>query len=654
MAGELDKKPSRNLSDIQSKAVADEARENLQLAWQSDRDNRQEAMRDLRFLANDQWPDAVKRQRQAEHRPMLTINVLPQFLRQVTNDIRQADLSIKVSPVDNKSDPKLAKVYNGLLKQIQYKSSAKAIYASAAEHQCGCGIGWFEVVTDYADEDSFDQEVLIKRIPYPLSVYDDPNAVEPDRSDSMHRNITYMLSKEAFERKYPDKRSDSVDRPSDGSEWLSWGDTDKIRLSNYWRKTPYEKTLALLPDGAVIDITELDRSLLPMLQIVRTRKHRCHKVEMYVVSGHEVLEGPYEWAGKHLPQVPVIGSEIPLEHGCYRYGVIRMARDPAQLYNYAQSAIAEYIGMAPKAPYKATADQIGPYKEQWDSANVSNRPYLLYKRDAPNDAGPTREHPPELPVALIKQAETAAEDQKRTTGLYDASLGKGTSAQSGVSIARQQLEGDTANYHYADNFQRSLEYAGRVIIDLIPKIYDNERTIRILGDDETEEFVEINKVLYEMGDQKIMVNDLSQASFDVRVTIGPSQSTKRIEQSQFMSEFIKLLDPPQRAATADLLAASQDWEGAEEIAKRLKNMVPPALLVDPEDPNAPPPPDPMDDPMVQLDMAEKEGKARKLEAEADRAEIENAMLVGQAEAGYHPTQQPPAPPAPPKQPKGPR
>lgn len=631
--------------------VVEEAREQLQRSWQGDKDNRIEAMRDLRFLANDQWPEDVRRQRELDGRPVLTINDLPQFLNQVTNDIRQADLSIKVSPVDNTSDPDIAKIYNGLIRQIQRKSSASAVYGTSVNHQCGCGIGWFEITTGYCDSMSFDQEILIKSIPYPLAVYDDPDAIELDRSDAMNRNITFMITREAFEKKYPDAKTDSFSRPSDGGDWLPWAANNKIRISRYWRKVPKKKTIGMLSNGYVVETTGMAREIKQAIGVVQERQVASHRVEMFIVSGAEVLEGPFHWAGEYLPQVPVVGSEIPLEHGIYRHGVIRMARDPAQLYNFAQSAIAEHIGQAPKAPYKANPKSISKYKQVWDSANLENRPYLPYDPQFNGDQGPTRERPPDMPVALIQQAETAANDKKKTTGIYDASLGAPSNEKSGVAIARKQAEGDKANYHYSDNFKRSLEYAGRVIIDLIPKIYDNERVIRILGDDDAEDFVPINQVLYERNGKPIVVNDLSTARFDVAVTIGPSQMTKRIEQVQFMIEFMNMLDPAQRLAVSDLLAGAQDWEGAEEIAKRFKNMIQaqmPNILVDPEDPNAPPPPDPLDDPMVQAELQEKQGKARKSNADADKTEIENAMLVGQAESGYHPTQQPPGPPAPPK------
>jgi hypothetical protein len=652
MASEL--KPDKiSATDSDPKAkpadVIKEARDRLQAAWDADKDNRQEAATDLRFLAGDQWPDVVRRQREAKGRPMLTINRLPQFLRQVTNPIREADLAIKTAPVDGQSDPKIAKIFDGLIKQIEYQSSAKAVYAQAAEHQCACGIGWFQIVQRYVDDSVFDQELAIVGIQSPLSVYDDPAAVLPDRSDSMWRHITEMVPTATFKAKWPKAKHEGLDKPSDGAESaLFWSDRDGVRVSHYWRKVPVTKRLGLTQGGETVDVTKMDDLMKRMMGVVKERDCEAYKIEMFVVSGSEVLEGPYEWAGKYFPHIPVIGSEIPVENGVYRYGTIRFARDPQQLYNYSRTAAAESIAMAAKSPYIGTAKQIAKFQEMWNTANTENRPYLLYEPDPLHPGPPKREPPADVPMAHINEAQTAAEDMKGTTGIYDASLGGKSNETSGVAINQRQVQGDTANYHYADNLQRSLEYCGRVLIDLIPKVYDNERVIRILGDDEAEEFVPINRVVMGQDGVPVVMNDLSTGRFDIRVTIGRSAATKRLETAQFMSEFVKQLDPNQRLAVMDLVAQNIDAPGAEEIAKRLRNMVPQGLLVDPDDPQAPQPPDPTQDPAFQMEAAaaqadteKKLADARKSNAQAEGQEIENALATNQAARGLHPTQQDP-------------
>jgi hypothetical protein len=610
--------------------IVKEVRENLQHAWDYERDNRREAAIDLQFLAGDQWPEQVRIERERDKRPMITINRLPQFVRQVTNDIRQSDLAIKTSPVDDRSDPKLATVFNGLIRQIQYQSSATYVYATAAEHQVSCGIGWFRITTEYTDDTTFNQEIRIKTIPNPLSVYCDPAAVEVDRSDANWIIVTQDMPAKAFKAQYPKASVQEIEAPTDHTSSLHWFNEENIRIAEYWRKKPVKRTLALTPEGETVDVTDIPAEMRRMMGVdqMRQRVVNTHEVEMLLVSGAEILGGPYKWAGKHIPIVPVIGGEVPLEKQRYRFGMVRFARDPQQLYNFYRTASAESIALAPKAPYLATPDMIGPFKSQWDTANIKNRPYLLYSPDpqAPG-ARPMREHPPETPAALMNEAERASEDMKATTGIYDAALGAKSNETSGRAILARQQEGDVSNYHYADNLERSLHYAGRILIDLIPKVYDSDRIVRVMGDDDEENFVPINKVIYGYDGLPVVMNDLSTARFDVRVSIGPSYSTKRQEMAVSMLEFLKI-SPDAAPLIMDLVAKNMDFPGAEEISKRLKNTVPPNVLADPDDPESqpPPPPDPMDDPTVRVELEYKTAQARKAMADAMKAEMEAAQM----------------------------
>jgi hypothetical protein len=624
-------KAARKLSSTESAEIVKTAREAIEQSEEHDRDNRRDAASDLHFLAGNHWPDTVRRERETSSRPMLTINSLPQVVRQVTNDIRQADLAIKVSPVDDTSDPELARVYNGLLRQIQYQSSARHVYATASEHAASCGIGWYRVCTEYVDDSAFDQEIRLKPIRHPLSVYCDPAAVMLDRSDGNWIAVTEMLPRAEFKRKYPKAADVDVELTGNISTGtaLFWATQDAVRICEFWRKVPVKKTLALLESGDTVDITGKGEGELGYLPIVRTREADSYKVEMFLVSGADVLAGPFEWAGKYIPIVPVIGSEIPLEERTYRHGIVRFARDPAMLYNFYATATAEAIALAPKAPYLATPDQIGPFKAMWDSANTGNKPYLLYGHDPQAPGPPKREHPPEVPVALMQERSNAAEDMKRVTGIYDASLGARSNETSGVAIKQRQLEGDVANFHYADNLQLSLEYTGRILVDLIPKVYDNERVVRLMGEDGNEEPVKINQVMMSMDGVPMVINDLSASRFDVRVTIGASYSTKRQETAEALGEFMAKLPPEAMMPVAYLVAKNSDWAGADEIAKVLKNMVPPEVLADPDDPASMPPP-PQPDPVMMAKVEETNAKARKATAEAEGKEIENALLVGNA------------------------
>ena len=639
------------------KSIVQEARERLDQAYLFERENRREAAMDMAFVAGYQWPESIRKERQAAGRPILTINRLPQFIRQVTNDIRQADLAIKVSPVDDNADPKLTKIYNGLLRQIQYQSSAKHVYGTAAEHQVACGIGWFRICTEYVDDEAWEQEVRLKAVRNPLSVYCDPAAVEPDRSDAEWMLVTEIIPTATFKKQYPKVSLDGIDPPTDGTgDRLTWLTRDGVRIAEYWCRRKVKKLLGLTDTGETIDMSKLDPAVAEQGQamgiIKQTRMADTYEVEQYIVSGSTVLAGPYKWAGKYIPLVPVLGSEVPLETAIMRHGLIRFARDPQQLYNYNRTAAAETLALQPKSPWLVTFKMISKVKNLWDNANKTNTPYLPYEPDpqAPG-ARPTREHPPEMPVAFANEAQIADQDMKATTGIYDASLGARSNETSGVAIRNRERQGDTANYHYADNLQRSMWHAGRILIDLIPKIYDTERSIRILGEDDSEDIVKINATGYNQMGMPTIMNDLSSARFDVRVSIGPSYATKRMEAADTLLEYLKA-DPQAMPLIRDLVAKNFDWPGADEMAKRFRNTIDPALLVDPDDPEAPPPPpppNPLDDPVIRSEIVLRDAQAEKAYADAAKARAELAGWVPPQplpppEAVLMPPPQPPMPP----------
>ncbi len=307
-------------SDAQK--LCDEIRENIQAAWSHDRDNRHDQASDIAFFASDQWPEDTRREREDSGRPMLTVNRLPQFVRQVTNDIRQADLAIKVAPIGGEDDDEMADIFNGLLRKIHYRSMASHVYAKVCEDQCIGGLGWFRIVTDYEDEESFNQEIKLEQIRNPLGVYVDPASVKPTREDANWIAITEEIPREEFSKRYPDASHSEVYTPHDRPDsWLFWSQGDTVKVAEYWWKTPVKVELGLLDNGETINLTEArkviqDQGLTyseEMIGVVQKRMATTHKIKSCISNAAEILEGPFEWPGKHIPLVAVVGGEVAME-----------------------------------------------------------------------------------------------------------------------------------------------------------------------------------------------------------------------------------------------------------------------------------------------------------------------------------------------------
>ncbi len=615
--------------------IVQEAQERLEAAWLQDRENREDAFTDLKFLAGDQWPDTIRLQREAQNRPCLTINRLPQFVNQVANSVRMNPPAIKAIPAGGEATQELAEIYTGLFRQIQYRSNATHVFANAVYNAVACGIGHFRLVTEYVDDGAFEQEIRIKRIQHPLSVFWAPGSVEPDRSDAEYCLVSELIGRKDFQKRFPDAAMSDFMALSDldAESGLFWASRDAVRVCEYWVKRPTERTIARLATGETVDISEVNQKELEQLDIIAERKVKSHKIEHYLLSGEEVLEGPNAWPGRYIPIFPVIGSETPLETKTIRSGLIRFARDPQQLYNFWRSAAAEAIALAPRAPFLATLAMIAKFKGQWDTQNTVSRPYLLYEPDpdAP-DARPVREPPPDIPAALVQEAAIAADEMKATTGIYDASLGAQSNEISGIAILARTNQGDNSALHYQDNLMATLNHLGAALIDLVPKIYDSERTVRIMREDDSHQPVRINVPVMGVDGKPMLLNDLGQGTYDVRVKIGPAYATRRAEAAGAMLQFMQAV--PQAASVAgDLVARNMDWPGAGEIADRLKRTLPPQITGD-----APPPSveiaqirlQAYQEDMAQAQLGRVQGLAAKSQADAVKARAEAVDAGAQA------------------------
>lgn len=610
-----------------------EALERFSAAMSADRTNREDAASDLRFIAGDQWPGEVRALREAQGRPVLTINRIPQFIRQVTGDMRQSRPSMKFAPVDNIADPKVAKLYTGISRHIERQSDADMAYTLAFQGAVGCGIGHWRISTEYVPMAVTEQDIFVRPIPNPLAVLWDPNAKEVTRKDAMFCFVIDTMTREAFETRWPDAVQASIESDRVDYSSLFWYSRDDVRIAEYWYRKRVKRELAQLGDGAVIDLSGVKPELRQFLDIKASRKVEVFEVEMCLISGSEVLEGPYRFASQYIPIVPVVGEETYVGDQVIRCGLIRHAKDSQRLYNIWRSAGAESIGLAPKAPWLVTPKMIVEHKSLWDRANTSPLPYLIYNPDASAPGGkPERIAQPQPPAAMWQEAQIAADDMKGTTGIYDAALGAKSNETSGRAILARQKEGDTSTYHFFDNLTHAIQHSGRIIAELIPKVYDTERVVRLLNEDGTEAWERINRPVQGGDGTTQMLNDLTVGKYDVVAVSGPSYTTQRIEAANAMLEFMRVF-PAAAPVMADQVAKMMDWPGADEIAARLFAILPPQVQAaiqqakQGEDgaPQPAPPQQPQPDAGAELQARKTVADIQSTEAKTQGQRIDNAM-----------------------------
>lgn len=593
-------------------AVFKEALKRFEQAEESEREDRVLMEDDLRFAAGEQWPDEIIRQRQSDGRPCLTINRLPQFIAQVVGDARQNKPAVKVHPVDSVSDPEIAKIYEGLIRHIEATSQATTAYLTAFEHAVTGGRGAWRIITARDHKDPFVQDIRIERITSPFACYFDPNAKRYDKSDGNWCFVVDWMTTEAFEAEYPKEAPASWEddlRANGCSGWMREGNL--VRVAEYWRKKPVKKHIALLQDGTRMAWDEVPPEQYS--SVADVAETESYIVERYLLSGAGILTGPEVFPGEFIPVVPVFGPEEFVDNRTRNRSLIRYAKDPQRQYNYWQSTITEKVALAPKAPWIGTVENFKGLETLWEGANTEGRAFLPYNPDPVTGAAPQRNQPAMLNVAEMNQAAQAIDDLKATTGIHDASLGAQGNETSGRAIVARQREGDVATFAWIDNLARSIEHTGRILVGIIPTIFDTARIVRALGEDGTSKQIPINQPML-TGQGPLLINDLTHGKYDVTITVGPSYSTKRIEAADSMMAFVQAV-PQAGQVSGDLIARAMDWPGADALADRLEKLLPPGMIeqeVSPEQQQA------MQDQMKQQQAAAQEA----LQLEKDKVKAE--------------------------------
>lgn len=566
--------------------ILDDSREGLKVCIESESSLRSMMLDDLRFSALDQWPSDIRSQRENDivngPRPCLTVDQINQYITQVANDMRAQRPSIKPRPVDDVADPDTAKIYAGLFRHIEDQSSAQIAYSTAGDSAVTVGLGFFRIVTEFVSPDSFDQEILIKRVPDTFSVYLAEHKM-PDGSDAERGWIFEQVPLERFKREFPKAKVAEQDFAGLGVTPV-WKTEDQVTVCEYFYKEYVAKELLYLADGKTVFADQYDG---PEANITGKRSTFEVKVHWCKHTGCEVLD-KRTLKGKYIPIVEVVGKEKFVEGRRILWGLVRPAKDSLRAFNYWISALTEKMALAPKAPWVGAVGQFQSAGDKWDKANIANYAKLEYDPiDVNGNAlpAPRRQEPIQMEPAMAAMLQMMQNNVKSSLGMYKAAIGEAESQQSGKAILALKRESDTGTMHFGENLGISVAYAGRIIVDLIPHYYDTKRVLRIIGEDGQAQTVQIDpeqkeskrEIRDSLGKVRRIYN-LGVGKYDVTITTGPGYTTSRQEATAVLTELANSAKDPISAAILRYGAIkSADFHGADEMVKMLKATLPPGV-----------------------------------------------------------------------------
>lgn len=562
---------------------------------------RQNYVSDVQFAEADeynqaQWPVYNLTQRGQQNKACLTINQIKVHNRHIQNDSLQNKQGMYVRPVGGGSDYASAQIMEGIIRHIENISDANSVYDTASYGMIWGGIGWWRIITDYVSPISNDQEIFIEPIPDPMCVFIDKQCVRFDKSDAKYGFVFEKISKDEFKRKYPEYKDIPLMISPFGSDTeLGWWDEDSIRICDYYRKTYVKDVVHRLVDGT--DILESDAKKQNILDQVLensiySRKTEREQVKCYKIAGDQIVD-EYDWMGKYIPLICCIGEETVINGIMDRKGHTRGLISIQRMVNYFNSSAAEQVALDSKTPWLAPVAAIEGYEEDFKFANIYNLPVLSWKHV--DDEGrpippPVKIPPPVMAQAFIEGIRISDQNMFAASGLQQASLGEASNERSGKAIDARQRQAATATYHFVDHLSKAQRFCAKQLIDLIPKIYDTKRIIRILSEDSTQQTVQIDPTHPKAASQVDGVDDESfdpqqiahifnpgLGEYDIVADTGPAYATRQQEGfnalSQVLQEHPTLID-----VAGDIWAEAGGFPFSQKLAKRMKNRMSPQIL----------------------------------------------------------------------------
>lgn len=546
-----------------------------------------------RFRNNDQYPDEIKEHMQ--HRPQMVFNQMETYISQVTGAARQNRYSIQCLPADSNfffddepqkfpsmtgdHDYQLAQVYESLIRQIEYVSNADNAYDTAIDHAAGSTFGFFQIGTVYADDSGFDKEIRIMRIENPMSVMIDLANAGMVGEGSMWGFVDHWFKHDELKRMFGKDVASGEQLEVLGEHKTHWWTHDKMLVTEYYRKIPTKRRYALLESGESINMGD-DKAKWPgdrrMIEshggvIREIRDVENCKVEWCVTNGSKRLDGPVEFPSKYIPLILVPGREVNEDGQRHLKSLISNSMDAQRYYNYKRNAIAERYALGTKAQWHGPAKAFEGFSAIWRDANVKNYAYLPWNDKA--SMAPQRVDPPAMPMGDVRDLADAENDIKLTMGIFNAGLGQPGNETSGYAINLKKTTSDVGTFVFHDNLAKAITHGAKIIVDMIPKIYDNQRVLRIRTPENESDAVMINyqdpmtgRKLYDMGVGK----------FDVYCKAGGNYTTQREEFIDTVSTIMQG-NPQALDVIGDVFFSNMDNPGADALAKRYRAMLPDAI-----------------------------------------------------------------------------
>ena len=586
-------------------------------AQEADHDNREKAREAHLFVdkRDGQWEPYW--QNNNKNKPRFSFDQVNPIIDQVTASIELADFDIKVSPMSGPASKETAMVIDGLVRNIEAISRAKDIYVNAGRGMVTTGYDGWMISHKYSDPQSFDQDLVIEPVANFIDrVWFDPASYLQDKSDAQYAFLQHAMSVQEYVKRYPEGSQASVSIDRTGESYYDKAQVVVVGQLFYVKQESCQ--LVLMSNGAVYTIDDdfkkvKDELTLLGIEEVRTRKAYQAKVYSRFFDQTDWLEDEEETIFDRIPIIPLYGNFKIVENKTIYWGVVEKLLDPQRVFNYALSREVEEAALAPRAKFFMTLTQAAGHEDSLSTLNVNADPVQFYNNDPEVPGPPIQQGGAQVNPGLRTISESMRQIIGQTAGMFAASMGDNPGLQSGVAIESLQSKGDNGTIKYFRALESAIAATGDILVKAIPKVYDAQRTVRLLYEDGSSEMQVLNEPIIDQQTGEIVtLNDLTKGQYSVACRAGPSFRNRQQETIETIIEIAKV-DPSIIGMAGDILLNAIPTSAATQIGERKRlQMITQGLI-----------------PQTQLTEEEKAQMAQS--AQGQEQQQDPAMVLAQAE-----------------------
>lgn len=603
----------------------------------------------MNFIMGQQWEDQEAKLFEDYKKLPLTANKLAPMSNHMVGEQRRNTPNLQIEPSDD-VDEKAAEVREALIKDISLGSDATTVYQTAFEQAVIGGYSAYAILPKYESNRTNDQIPELIDFKDPTKCFWDLGATHYCKVDGMFSGFRDLMSRRKFRSIHGkdverDIGNSSTDVTDTDNITTTFSDENSITVINHFGRESSPSVLYQLSDSEYFTKDEL-KSLKKMtigkakfyinndqpVTVVKERDITIDKIIWSKWGGDYKLEETIFPTETLLPVIFVDQKSFWDKNGKQ---VVRSffkdAKDTQRFINYLRTQIAYLIKVTRYDQFLVSRQNVRGADTQAMWRDPATQQGGLWYDESPSGAKPEQLRPPELSATLIQQYESATRDLQDTTGMYQTMMGDQGNEISGDAIDSRIKTGSYNTYIPRSSLDRAITCGGAIIDEMIPKLYDTERQVRLNLKSTGMTKVSLNKPVDEYGMQ--VENDMTKGNFKIRLVAGQSFEGQKTEDRESM-DLVLSKNPGMFSLIADLYAESLPMANNIEMRNRLRTVVPPEIIEAGKTGQPIPPKPPQPDPMVQLKMAELQMKQQdaqnKLMAESKKLELQEQKIMTDA------------------------